>query len=55
MLGEVISRGAVLAVLLAPSMARANDSTFGGAPADFVPLAEQQVRMLSEDVVLPAR
>jgi hypothetical protein len=55
MLCQMISRGAVLVLLLVPSVALANDSTFGGAPADLVPLAEQQVRMLSEDVVLTAQ
>jgi hypothetical protein len=45
---------ALVLVCLAPGAAHANDSTFGGAPADLVPLAEQQVRMLAEDVVLSA-
>jgi hypothetical protein len=49
-----VVRRALVLVCLAPGVALANDSTFGGAPADLVPLAEQQVRMLAEDVVLTA-
>ncbi|HTV24319.1 MAG TPA: DUF4424 family protein [Polyangiaceae bacterium] len=43
-----------LAAGMLPRAAWGNDSTFGGAPADLVPLVEQHVRMLSEDVVLTA-
>ena len=37
-----------------PSVAFANDSEFGGAGADLVPLSEQQVEMRSEDILLSA-
>lgn len=47
-------RCALVLMCVAPGVALANDSTFGGAPADLVPLAEQRVRMLAEDVVLTA-
>jgi hypothetical protein len=37
-----------------PGLAFANDSEFGGAGADLVPLSEQQVEMRSEDIRLSA-
>jgi hypothetical protein len=45
---------ALSVALLLASPSRANDSTFGGAGADLVPLVQQQVSMQSEDIVLTA-
>jgi hypothetical protein len=42
----------VLTWALAASVASANDTTFGGAGTDLVPLTETRVRMVSEDIKL---
>jgi hypothetical protein len=51
------SRGLCVAIVtaaveLAASAASANDVAFGGAGADLVPLAEDRVQMLSEDILI---
>lgn len=47
--------GFVLCVGLVGAPARANDSTFGGAGSDLVPLEEARVRMVSEDILIEYR
>ncbi len=42
-------------LLLDVGLAAANDAAWGGTPAGLVPLQQNQVRMLSEDIVMTAR